>query len=295
MRDAQATILQGLASAREHGGHRAAPLRRRHRSVSTCYDRVRTSGDADVAFEAVPRRSVRGPMDRARGHPPRRALSTGARTCPRPRSSPPQQHSPSPSPSSSPAAPEAGRMPRPTAPPRTRSCASASSAPATPTGRPTRRPPPKRASRWSSSTSASTRSRTPRCRPTSWTSTSSSTSSTSRPTTCASDDDLQPIGATAIYPLGLYSTQYDSVDDIPEGSTVAVPNDESNQARGLLVLQSAGLDRARGRRLDLLHRRRRAAVSRRSRSRRSTPRSPRPRSPMSRPRSSTTTSSRTPA
>jgi D-methionine transport system substrate-binding protein len=57
----------------------------------------------------------------------------------------------------------------------------------------------------------------------------------------SADDDLQPIGATAIYPLGLYSSQYDSVDDIPEGSTVAVPNDESNQARGLLVLQSAGL------------------------------------------------------
>lgn len=56
-----------------------------------------------------------------------------------------------------------------------------------------------------------------------------------------SDDDLEPIGATAIYPLGLYSTQYDDVADIPEGSTVAVPNDESNQARGLLVLQSAGL------------------------------------------------------
>ena len=57
----------------------------------------------------------------------------------------------------------------------------------------------------------------------------------------ASDEDLTAIGATAIYPLGLYSTQYDSADDIPEGSTVAVPNDESNQARGLLVLQSAGL------------------------------------------------------
>lgn len=56
-----------------------------------------------------------------------------------------------------------------------------------------------------------------------------------------SDDDLQPIGSTAIYPLGLYSTQYDTVEDIPDGSTVAVPNDESNQARGLLVLQSAGL------------------------------------------------------
>lgn len=55
------------------------------------------------------------------------------------------------------------------------------------------------------------------------------------------DDDLVAIGSTATYPLGLYSTQYDSVDDIPEGATVAVPNDESNQARGLLVLQAQGL------------------------------------------------------
>lgn len=55
------------------------------------------------------------------------------------------------------------------------------------------------------------------------------------------DDDLVPIGSTAIYPLGLYSTKYDAVADIPAGETVAVPNDESNQARGLLVLQSAGL------------------------------------------------------
>ena len=56
-----------------------------------------------------------------------------------------------------------------------------------------------------------------------------------------SDDDLVPVGATAIYPLGLYSDKYDDVKDIPAGETVAVPNDESNQARGLLVLQSAGL------------------------------------------------------
>ncbi len=55
------------------------------------------------------------------------------------------------------------------------------------------------------------------------------------------DDDLVPIGSTAIYPLGLYSTKYESVEDIPAGEKVAVPNDESNQARGLLVLQSAGL------------------------------------------------------
>ena len=57
----------------------------------------------------------------------------------------------------------------------------------------------------------------------------------------AASDDLVPIGATAIYPLGLYSTKYGKVADIPAGETVAIPNDESNQARALLVLQSAGL------------------------------------------------------
>lgn len=57
----------------------------------------------------------------------------------------------------------------------------------------------------------------------------------------SSDADLTPIGATAIYPLGLYSLEYDSVEDIPAGETVAVPDDPSNLARALLVLQSAGL------------------------------------------------------
>lgn len=57
----------------------------------------------------------------------------------------------------------------------------------------------------------------------------------------ANDDDLTPIGATAIYPLSLYSEKYDSVEDIKAGETVVVPDDDSNQARGLLVLQTAGL------------------------------------------------------
>lgn len=54
-------------------------------------------------------------------------------------------------------------------------------------------------------------------------------------------EDLVPIGATAIFPLGLYSKKYEDVADIPAGETVAVPDDASNQARALLVLQSAGL------------------------------------------------------
>jgi len=53
--------------------------------------------------------------------------------------------------------------------------------------------------------------------------------------------DLAPIGATAIYPLGLYSTKVTSVDGIKKGDTVAVPNDPSNLSRSLLVLQSAKL------------------------------------------------------
>lgn len=55
------------------------------------------------------------------------------------------------------------------------------------------------------------------------------------------DDDIVPIGSTAIYPLALYSTKVESVDEIKKGDTVVVPDDDSNQARALLILQSAGL------------------------------------------------------
>jgi len=57
----------------------------------------------------------------------------------------------------------------------------------------------------------------------------------------AAGQDLSPIGATAVYPLGLYSQKHDSVEEIPDGGEVAIPNDDSNQARALLVLQEAGL------------------------------------------------------
>ncbi|WP_084021419.1 MetQ/NlpA family ABC transporter substrate-binding protein [Cryobacterium arcticum] len=54
-------------------------------------------------------------------------------------------------------------------------------------------------------------------------------------------EDLTPIGATAIYPLGLYSSKVTDVTDIKKGDTVAVPNDSSNLGRALLLLQSADL------------------------------------------------------
>lgn len=54
------------------------------------------------------------------------------------------------------------------------------------------------------------------------------------------DDDLVPIAATLIVPLPLYST-HESLDDIPDGGEIAIPNDTTNQARALFVLQDAGL------------------------------------------------------
>lgn len=54
-------------------------------------------------------------------------------------------------------------------------------------------------------------------------------------------EDLAPIGATAVYPLGLYSTKYESAEEIPDGSEIAVPNDPTNLSRSLLVLQAVGL------------------------------------------------------
>ena len=41
-------------------------------------------------------------------------------------------------------------------------------------------------------------------------------------------------------PAGVYSEKYDSVDEIPDGAKVAVPNDASNTARCYLMLQKIG-------------------------------------------------------
>ncbi|WP_253375255.1 MetQ/NlpA family ABC transporter substrate-binding protein [Okibacterium sp. HSC-33S16] len=62
----------------------------------------------------------------------------------------------------------------------------------------------------------------------------------------ANGQDLVPVGATAIYPLGLYSAKYDSVEEIPDGATIAIPNDATNLSRALLVLQSADLITLKG-------------------------------------------------
>lgn len=53
--------------------------------------------------------------------------------------------------------------------------------------------------------------------------------------------DLVPIATTVIAPMGLYSEKHGSVEDLPEGATIALANDISNMGRGLLLLQDAGL------------------------------------------------------
>ncbi|WP_039043156.1 MetQ/NlpA family ABC transporter substrate-binding protein [Sporosarcina sp. ZBG7A] len=53
--------------------------------------------------------------------------------------------------------------------------------------------------------------------------------------------DLTPIGATIIAPMGIYSEKLKSIDDIEDGARIAIPDDPSNQARALKLLESAGL------------------------------------------------------
>nr|WP_016992229.1 MetQ/NlpA family ABC transporter substrate-binding protein [Lysinibacillus boronitolerans] len=54
------------------------------------------------------------------------------------------------------------------------------------------------------------------------------------------DTDLVPVGKTILNPMGIYSEKYKSFDDIPDGATFGLPNDPTNGARALFVLQEAG-------------------------------------------------------
>lgn len=52
---------------------------------------------------------------------------------------------------------------------------------------------------------------------------------------------LVAIGKTFIYPMGIYSKRYDDLGEVNDGETVAIPDDPSNEARALLLMQAAGL------------------------------------------------------
>ncbi|CAK8054450.1 MetQ/NlpA family ABC transporter substrate-binding protein [Eupransor demetentiae] len=49
------------------------------------------------------------------------------------------------------------------------------------------------------------------------------------------------VGTTYLEPLGIYSDKYKSLDDLPEGGTIAIANDPADLSRGLQLLASAGL------------------------------------------------------
>lgn len=52
---------------------------------------------------------------------------------------------------------------------------------------------------------------------------------------------LVSVGAVHFEPFGLYAGKTGSLDDLAEGATVAVPNDTTNEARALLLLEAQGL------------------------------------------------------
>jgi len=53
--------------------------------------------------------------------------------------------------------------------------------------------------------------------------------------------DLKALVQGPIAPMGVYSKQRKSLAELKEGDRVALPNDPSNLARGILLLQQAGL------------------------------------------------------
>lgn len=57
----------------------------------------------------------------------------------------------------------------------------------------------------------------------------------------ANKGSLVAIGKTFITPIHLYSNKYKNIKDLPDGATIAVPNDTSNESRALFVLKNASL------------------------------------------------------
>ena len=53
--------------------------------------------------------------------------------------------------------------------------------------------------------------------------------------------DFAIAGRTFVYPIGAYSEQYDSIEALPDGATIALPNDPSNEGRSLILMHNEGL------------------------------------------------------
>lgn len=57
--------------------------------------------------------------------------------------------------------------------------------------------------------------------------------------------DLVSIGKTILMRMGVYSNKVKNVNDLRDGAVVAVPNDPTNEGRGLALLQKAGVIKLR--------------------------------------------------
>lgn len=55
--------------------------------------------------------------------------------------------------------------------------------------------------------------------------------------------DLVDVGYTINFPIGVYAESLESIEEIQEGDGIAIPNDPTNGARSLILLESAGLIR----------------------------------------------------
>lgn len=53
--------------------------------------------------------------------------------------------------------------------------------------------------------------------------------------------NLQAIGRTFVFPMGVYSKKIKTIDQLPDHAIVAIPNDPSNEMRALLLLAKAQL------------------------------------------------------
>ncbi len=53
--------------------------------------------------------------------------------------------------------------------------------------------------------------------------------------------NLVTIGKMFVYPMAIYSKKYKNLDDLPQNAIIGIPNDPSNEARALLLMQKAKL------------------------------------------------------
>ena len=53
--------------------------------------------------------------------------------------------------------------------------------------------------------------------------------------------EIQEFGKIHIEPLGIYSKKITSLNDLPDGATISIPNDPTNEARALALLHRNGL------------------------------------------------------